>query len=80
MIRSFLGPLAFGLALAMLPIAALPGMAQTEPRQNLLEIYQQAVTSDPTLAAARSANKATQERLAQARALFFQLHHECHAF
>src|SRR5690606_8232868 len=57
---------ALGLALIVLPVAA-----QTEPRQNLLDIYRQAVASDPTLAAARSANKATQERLAQARALFF---------
>ena len=54
-----------------LALLALPVSAQTDQRQNLLEIYQQAVASDPTLAAARSANKAVQERLAQARSLFF---------
>lgn len=52
-------------------LLALPVIAQPQQQQNLLEIYQQAVTSDPTLAAARSANQATQERLAQARSLFF---------
>lgn len=52
-------------------LLALPALAQPSQQQNLLEIYQQALTSDPTLAAARSANQATQERLAQARSLFF---------
>jgi outer membrane protein len=54
-----------------LVLLALPAAAQSEQRQNLLEIYRQAVTSDPTLAAAYSANKAVEERLAQARSLFF---------
>ena len=45
--------------------------AQPEASHNLLDIYNQAVASDPTLATARSANKATEERLAQARSLFF---------
>lgn len=66
MIRRLLKSLAFGLFLV-----TLNATAQTEPQQNLVDIYQQAVASDPTLAAAHSANKATQERLAQARALFF---------
>jgi outer membrane protein len=61
----------FKLLVLSLALLTLPVAAQTEQRQNLLEIYQQAVASDPTLAAARSANKATQERLAQARAQFF---------
>lgn len=52
-------------------LLALPAVAQPQQQQNLLQIYQQAITSDPTLAAARSANQATQERLAQARSLFF---------
>lgn len=54
-----------------LVLLALPAAAQPEQRQNLLEIYRQAVTSDPTLAAAYSANQAVEERLAQARSLFF---------
>lgn len=61
----------FKLLILSLTILALPAKAQTEPRQNLLDIYRQAVSSDPTLAAARSANQATEERLAQARSLFF---------
>ena len=59
------------LVLIGLALLALPAAAQSAPRQNLLDIYRQAVTSDPTLAAARSANQATEERLAQARSLFF---------
>jgi outer membrane protein len=66
MIHTFSRLLVLGLGLL-----ALPAVAQPEQRQNLLEIYKQAVTSDPTLAAAYSANKAVEERLAQARALFF---------
>lgn len=66
MIHTFSRLLAFSLVLV-----ALPASAQPEQRQNLLDIYRQAVTSDPTLAAAYSANKAVEERLAQARALFF---------
>lgn len=66
MIHTFSRLLVISMALLV-----LPAVAQPEQRQNLLDIYRQAVSSDPTLAAAYSANKAVEERLAQARALFF---------
>lgn len=47
------------------------GMALAAETQDLADIYQQALANDPTWASAQSANKATQERLAQAKALFF---------
>lgn len=40
-----------------------------ENQQNLLDIYQLAVNSDPVLASARSANLASQEKIVQGRAL-----------
>jgi outer membrane protein len=40
-----------------------------ESQQNLLDIYQLAVSSDPVLASARSANLASQEKVVQGRAL-----------
>lgn len=40
-----------------------------ETQQNLLDIYQLALTSDPTLASAHSANTATQEKVVQGKAL-----------
>lgn len=52
-------------------LLVLHASAHADPQQNLLDVYRQAVSSDPTLASARNANKATQERIAQARALFF---------
>ena len=49
----------------------LPLWTQAAEIQNLSDIYQLALTNDPTLASAQSANLATQEKLAQARSLFF---------
>lgn len=40
-----------------------------EGQQNLLDIYQLALTSDPTLASAHSANTAAQEKVVQGKAL-----------
>lgn len=45
------------------------GLALAADTQNLMEIYQQALKSDPTLASANSANKAAQEKYIQGRAL-----------
>src|SRR3546814_412538 len=66
MIHTFSRLLVISMALLV-----LPSVAQTEQRQNQVGIYRQAVSSNPTRAAAYSANKAGEERLAQARALFF---------
>lgn len=66
MLRFAFKSLALGLALLALPTTILAA-----PSQNLLDIYQLGIANDPTLAAARSANQATQERLTQARSLFF---------
>ena len=41
-----------------------------EGQQNLLDIYQQALSNDPTWASARSANTAAQEKLEQGKALY----------
>jgi outer membrane protein len=41
-----------------------------EARQNLLDIYHQALAHDPTLASALSANKAAQEIIEQSKALY----------
>lgn len=48
-------------------VPAIASAAETQ--QHLLNIYQLAVSNDPTLASARSANLAGQEKLAQAKAL-----------
>jgi outer membrane protein len=66
MVRNYFKPLVSGMVLLMLHTAVIAA-----PQLNLLDIYQLGTASDPTLAAARSANQATQERLAQARSLFF---------
>ncbi|MFA6039910.1 MAG: type I secretion protein TolC, partial [Methylophilus sp.] len=46
------------------------GTALAEAEQNLWDIYQQAVANDPSLAAAGNQNKAAQELIAQAKALY----------
>jgi outer membrane protein len=46
------------------------GTALAETEQNLWDIYQQAVANDPSLAAAGNQNKAAQELIAQAKALY----------
>ena len=43
---------------------------QAEQGSNLLDIYQMALNSDPTLAAARSGNLAMQEKIEQGKALY----------
>lgn len=59
--------LLFGIILS----AAFSTAAQAaEPQQNLLDIYQLALSHDPTLASARSDNTAQQEKLAQSKALY----------
>lgn len=45
------------------------GVSAAETQQNLLDIYRLALTSDPTLASAHSANTATQEKVVQGKAL-----------
>jgi outer membrane protein len=47
------------------------GQAQAEETQNLLQIYQQALTQDPVLASAKSGNRAVQEKLIQGKAQYF---------
>ncbi|WP_268866820.1 TolC family outer membrane protein [Methylobacillus arboreus] len=55
-------------------ILAMAGLiscqAQAENGQNLLDIYEIALSSDPTLAAARSGNLAAQEKIEQGKALY----------
>lgn len=48
----------------------LSGYAWAENQQSLMDIYQQALSNDPTLASAISANKAAQEAIEQAKALY----------
>ena len=52
-------------------LLAIASLSATHPAhaENLVDIYAQAKASDPTLAAARSAHAATQEKLPQGRAL-----------
>lgn len=65
--------LVFIVFLAVLPPTALLAAedmpSQTKP-QSLMDIYQQALTHDPTLASALSANKAAQEIIEQGKALY----------
>nr|WP_195742212.1 TolC family outer membrane protein [Methylobacillus flagellatus] len=56
----------FAIALASL----LSCHAQAANGQNLLDIYEIALTNDPTLAAARSGNLAAQEKIEQGKALY----------
>ncbi|WP_404809752.1 TolC family outer membrane protein [Methylobacillus gramineus] len=55
-------------------ILALAGLisfqAQADNGQNLLDIYQMAISNDPTLASARSGNLAAQEKIEQGKALY----------
>ncbi|MGZ8252745.1 MAG: TolC family outer membrane protein [Methylophilaceae bacterium] len=48
----------------------LPHQALAADTQNLLDIYQQALSRDPTWASARSGNLASQEKLEQGKALY----------
>jgi len=48
----------------------LPYQALAADTQNLLDIYQQALSRDPTWASARSGNLASQEKLEQGKALY----------
>lgn len=65
--------LVFIVFLAVLPPTALLAAedmpSQTKP-QSLMDIYQQALAHDPTLASALSANKAAQEIIEQGKALY----------
>ncbi len=56
------------LLISMTSLAPLTSQAADE--QNLLDIYQIAVNSDPTWAAARSGNLAAQEKIEQGKALY----------
>ena len=56
------------LLISMSSLAPLLSLAADE--QNLLDIYQIAVNSDPTWAAARSGNLAAQEKIEQGKALY----------
>ncbi len=58
------------LAACMLATYMLSTGAQAAETQNLIDIYQQALTSDPTWASALSGNRAAQEKLAQGKALY----------
>lgn len=61
------------LALGVMLAAAMlmPSITQAaEPVQNLVDIYQEALAHDPTLASALNANQAAQEIIEQAKALY----------
>jgi outer membrane protein len=63
----------FNAALASNSLAAEPvvsNMATHEKQQSLVDIYQQALSHDPTLASALSANQAAQELIEQGKALY----------
>lgn len=51
-------------------VFAFSANLQAEQGSNLLDIYQMALNSDPTLAAARSGNLAMQEKIEQGKALY----------
>ena len=57
------------LFISMFVFAFSPSL-QAEQGSNLLDIYQMALNSDPTLAAARSGNLAMQEKIEQGKALY----------
>ena len=60
------------LLLIVLLFSSLATAEQTAParQQSLMDIYQQALANDPTLASALSANKAAQEIIEQGKALY----------
>ena len=59
------------LMLSLILLAAFSATAETaESAQNLLDIYQLAVSHDPTLASERSDNTAQQEKIEQGKALY----------
>jgi outer membrane protein len=58
-------------AIGYVSVAILSGPVRAaESQQNLLDIYQLALSHDPTWASARSANTAAQEKLEQGKALY----------
>lgn len=59
------------IAIGLVSVVILSGPAQAaEAQQNLLDIYQLALSHDPAWASARSANTAAQEKLEQGKALY----------
>lgn len=56
--------------IGLVSVAILAGPVQAAEAQNLLDIYQLALSHDPTWASARSANTAAQEKLEQGKALY----------
>ena len=48
----------------------LSGLAWAGPQLSLMDVYQQALSNDPVLASATSANRAAQEAIEQAKALY----------
>lgn len=54
----------------LLAFAAVPAQAEDAAMQNLIDIYQNALSQDPSWAASRSANLAAQEKLEQGKALY----------
>lgn len=58
------------LALSLGGFAIAPAAAETPASQNLFDIYQTALSQDPSWASARNANLAAQEKLEQGKALY----------
>lgn len=58
------------ITIGLVSVVILAGPAQAAETQNLLDIYQLALSHDPTWASARSANTAAQEKLEQGKALY----------
>lgn len=58
------------LTLSLGGFAIAPAAAETAASQNLLDIYQSALSQDPSWASARNANLAAQEKLEQGKALY----------
>jgi outer membrane protein len=56
--------------LALVALLGIAGIQTANGAQNLLDIYQNALSQDPTWASSRSANEAAQEKLEQGKALY----------
>lgn len=56
--------------IVFIALLSLAGIQSAHAGQNLLDIYQNALSQDPTWASSRSANEAAQEKLEQGKALY----------